>query len=122
MYKIKYFYKTGNSFGSSNEEDYLELTWEKKEIARDALRRIKEHYIYYKEKHKYYLRTPEEKEINARIIKEAAYKDWFVDDDTLIIKTDDNKDFEFWPPWCGYFEALYSAEIVSYNSTDKITF
>lgn len=32
---------------------------------------------------------------------------------TIILYTDDNKPYQFWCPWCGYFETLYSAEIIS---------
>jgi len=31
----------------------------------------------------------------------------------LILYTDNNKPFQFFPPWCGYFESLNYVEIVS---------
>jgi hypothetical protein len=42
-YQIKISYRTGNSFGSHDEERTLEHTWKNKDIARENLDRIKEH-------------------------------------------------------------------------------
>lgn len=41
-YKIKYFYKTGNSFHTEDKEDVLEFDWENIELAKEALKRINE--------------------------------------------------------------------------------
>lgn len=40
----------------------------------------------------------------------------------VILYTDDGKPFQFWCPWCGYFEQLNSVEIVSNQPKNKITF
>lgn len=45
LYKIKIEYKTGNSFGSHDEEGEIEYKWENLEIAKENLKRIKEHYL-----------------------------------------------------------------------------
>ena len=47
MYRIKISYSTGNSFGSDDTWDYLELTWKDLDIAKENLQRIKEHYTLY---------------------------------------------------------------------------
>lgn len=60
-YKIKISYTTGDSINSNREEDFLELTWESLDIAKQNLLAIKEHYemfnkIYefrYKNQNKY---------------------------------------------------------------------
>lgn len=47
-YKIKYDYNTGDSFHEDRDQiSYLECIWTNLEIAKNNLRRIKEHYEYY---------------------------------------------------------------------------
>ena len=48
-YRIKISYQTGNSFGSEDTTDYLEITWDDIDIAKENLQRIREHYEMYKE-------------------------------------------------------------------------
>lgn len=43
-YRIKISYLTGNSLGSENATDYLELTWKDIDVAKENLIRIREHY------------------------------------------------------------------------------
>lgn len=41
----------------------------------------------------------------------------------ILLYTDDGNPYQMWAPWCGYFEGLYYAEIVSKGNTDmKISF
>jgi hypothetical protein len=40
----------------------------------------------------------------------------------IILKTDGGKNWQFWAPWCGYFESLEWAEIVVDNSDMRIEF
>lgn len=40
----------------------------------------------------------------------------------IILYTDDNKPWQIFAPWCGYFETLNYAEIVEDNSDRKIEF
>ena len=47
MYRIKISYLTGDSFGTQDTYDYLELTWKNLDIAKENLQRIKEHYELY---------------------------------------------------------------------------
>lgn len=37
----------------------------------------------------------------------------------IILYTDEGEKFQFWCPWCGYFERLYSAEIKNVESDLK---
>ena len=46
-YKIKYSYRTGDSFNTSEGEDTLEYVWTDLDVAKEALKRIKEHYKWY---------------------------------------------------------------------------
>jgi len=74
-YKIKYNYRTGNSFGSENLQDELDMSWEDLDVAKSNLKRIQEHYIQYQElnEYKFY-----KKRTNQEILKSNQNKDWFV--------------------------------------------
>lgn len=122
-YQIKYSYRTGDSFGNSDEESTLDLEWDNLDIAKENLKRIKEHYQYYEAKNVSYIKY----EFNKRkakikeILATAKDKDWYSEeyDFCLILKTDDGKDWKISAPWCGYFETLYGAEIIGVDSDLK---
>lgn len=121
-YRIKIEYKTGNSFRTFNTEDYVECSWEKLEVAKENLARIKEHYKYYQSCHDYYL-SREIKDIK----KEAEKKPWYSSqyDFCVKLKLDDGTETDYCSFWCGYFEKPYSAEIVQDPDSDsdlKISF
>lgn len=107
MFKIKYYYKTGDSFGSHDEEEILEFEWNDIEKAREALKRIKEHYNWYCSLHSYKEDKP---------VPKWWYKPNHIDEysarSILFLEMDHGEEVQFWPPWIGYFESLYSAEIV----------
>ncbi len=118
-YKIKISYATGDSNGSEDTFDHLELAWEDLEVAKANLKRIQEHYKcyrlyeYYNSYRKSYL---ESEEIN--LFESRKEKDWFAKelDDfnqrfSIVLKTDEGKDWQFGAFWCGYFERLNSIEI-----------
>ncbi len=138
-YKIKISYRTGNSIESEDTIDYLELTWNILDVAKENLQRIKEHYLMYKEFDKW--PKPTEKQIFDKNIKSA----WFVNEPKLykkllgdgnweyrpehylatyclFLRTDDNTPMQMRAFWCGHFERLYSAEIEMDNSDMKIEF
>jgi len=103
--KIKVNYKTGNSFGSSDEVDYIELAWKNLDRAKESLKRIKNHWEFYKD--------------NAFIYKKPKGKlpvgvTWNDEYRLLMLEliTDDGKAYPYSPFWCGYFETLHKAEIV----------
>lgn len=117
LYKIKYSYQTGDSFHQEDQEDILEFEWSKLEIVKEALRRIGEHYKWFQSKESY-------------IEKELPQPKWFnVDADHVTnekylinLPLDNGKEVQFFCPWCGYFETLYGAEIVTEDSDMKIEF
>jgi hypothetical protein len=131
MYKIKYYYETCNSFGRQDDEGYLDLEWRDKSVAQDNLNRIREHYEYYRAiDSKSYFSRPEKEQAAKKAIEKAEGKDWLVPTEKdydfshhqIVLYTDDGKPWQFWAPWCGYFESLYSAEIVQEDSRDRIEF
>ncbi len=116
MYKIKYSYKTGDSFGNEDRESLLEYEWEDLDVAKEALRRIKEHYVWYESiAHPYYVNDsvkPEWHNIKeGNIAKDMIHY-------MLNIPADNGEEYQFWAPWCGYFETLYGAEIVVVDEKD----
>ena len=73
-YCIKISYQTGNSFGSEDTFDYLELEWDNIEVAKENLIRIKEHYKFYRSIERSYSSRAD----NLKLIKESSVKPWFV--------------------------------------------
>lgn len=107
MYKIKYYYTTGDSFNSCDETAILEYSWDSMEKAKEALKRIKEHYEWYKLKEHY---------INRDAKPPSWWKvdkvDKYFDHHRINLTLDNGKDVQFSCPWCGVFETLNRIEIV----------
>lgn len=74
-YKIRINYKTGNSFGSHNESDLLEIDWDNFDIAKENLQAIKDHYtkVYREIETSYSARKD-----NQEICKQYQNEWWFV--------------------------------------------
>jgi len=126
-YRIKYNYDTGDSFNHEpDNSETLEMVWENLEVVKQNLQRIKDHYSQYKEcRHRSYFKPKTREEI----FESNKDKDWFVNEtgyseseNCIILYTDDGKPWQFWAPWCGYFETLNYAEIVPEENDMKITF
>jgi len=114
-YKIKINYKTGNSFGSSNVEDFIEYEWCVLNRAKESLQRIKNHYDFYEKNGDW--KKPE-CETPEGVVWDEEYR--FLG---LELLTDGGNPFHCSPFWTGYFETLYDAEIVVSGDTDmKVTF
>jgi hypothetical protein len=134
-YRIKITYQTGNSFISHNVYEYLDLSWKNLDVAKENLKRIKEHYDMYCIVDGYV--TPKGK---IHLFKMNEDKDWFVNIPTLtkeeeyrpdfhyatyclFIKADNGNKMQMSAFWCGYFEKLIEIEIVLSNDlliTSKI--
>ena len=153
-YKIQIDYSTGNSFGSEDTMDYVELTWKNLDVAKKNLQYIKEHYEMYRLLNGY---SRGSNKSHNDICVEHQDKVWFVSKLILFVKsrnscidesqrsrfeesdleyrfdhyysencikliTDDEQTMQMSCFWCGYFEHLQSAEIVSDGSDMKIYF
>jgi hypothetical protein len=105
MYKIKIEYKTGNSFGSHDETDYLELEFKDLKVAEENIIRIKNHYEYY-QKHSDMWHKPK-----GKLPKGVVWNERY---GAILLETidDDGNIFTENPFWVGYFETLYGASIV----------
>lgn len=105
QYEISVDYETGNSFGSERCRDSVELKWEFLGIAKENLKRIKEHYEWYRDQrctswgHEKSVKRPE-------WLKDYKY------DFQINLKMDSGQDHDYCASmWCGYFERLYGGEI-----------
>ena len=98
-YQIKYSYHTGSSFGSSDEEDILEYTWVTMETAKEALAKIKEHYLWYENRnHPWNDDIPRPKWL---IKPKESWKDVIINIPVDFVGKDGkiHKDeVQFWPP------------------------
>ena len=111
MYRIQYQYQTGDSFHTEDREDILEYEWLDLDIAKECLRRIKEHYLWYESlENSYSFRDPVSKPVwhNVKIQRLGDRNEHCL----INLPVDNGKEIQFWPPWCGYFERLYGAEII----------
>jgi hypothetical protein len=111
-YTIEIHYRTGNSFGSSDEKDTIGCVWQDKEQAQLALSYIKEHYECYKQVNGWNPKTTE-KDMNKLVSK----KPWVTEEldywqyGLMLPCGEDTQRVSAF--WCGYFETLYSARIIS---------
>lgn len=138
-YKIRVDYSTGDSYGSRDTSDFIELEWDNLDIAKENLRRIKEHYEFYRQENSYTRRyNKDAKDYSDRPWFVNVPKPWLISSDRRIDEKDVKKfpgDVEYRPDpyfsqhcikliadngnemqmscfWCGYFEHLIGAEIV----------
>lgn len=100
-YKIRVDYETGDSFGNESVSEKLDHVWKDVDIAKENLKRIKEHYQWYKSKHSRYSK------------KEGKKPKFECDEYFLYILLDDRSETRICASWCGYFERLYGASIVA---------
>lgn len=112
-YKIKIFYYTGDSFGSHDEEEYLDGIWQNENVVRENLKRIKEHYLWYKwENSPYFERASSPRPL------------WHTEDvpkRSVKLLTDSNVEYTISAFWCGYFEELYGAKAAPFLKEFEFT-
>lgn len=123
MYQIKIEYTTGDSFISYDTSDIVELGWDTLEMAKRNLKNIEEHYRLYQSYNHY----PYKKDITPCLDKEwfvlEKLHDGRVDDYAatynIHLIADNGNKMRIRCFWCGYFEHLISAEIISENLDTK---
>lgn len=81
--------------------------------------------FYYDDKGKRKFQAIDKSQIEACKLK-GLEVGTFIDsssaENCIILYTDAGKPFQFWCPWCGYFESLNYVEIEEDNSDMKISF
>ncbi len=121
-YKIKVVYQTGDTFRSHETEDVLDFSWSNIDIAKKNLKHINEHYKLYMMIDKDWNLGREEQ--NVKIL-EASKKPWFYNKEKqywkyqIGLEKDDGTIEFISTSWCGYFESLWSAEIIIEEDKDN---
>ena len=111
-YTIEIHYKTGESFGSHEETAEVGCVWEDKAQAQLALSYIKDHYEHYKQVSDWSAKV-NEKDMNKIVSKKPWVTekiDYWQYGLTLPCGYTKQRVSAF---WCGYFETLYGAKIIS---------
>lgn len=109
-YAIEMVYTTGDSFGSHEETEVVGCLWEDKEQARLALSYIKEHYEFYKEANAW--RSTKTAKDMEKAVKNKPWVELDYWEYGLILPVG-NSTQRISAFWCGYFETLHSATIIS---------
>ena len=123
-YQIKISYSDGDSESTWDSEEYVNLEWENLDVAKENLKRIKQHYKEYEFLNGWHSWETTNKEFNRRVenLKKFPWHsppDWH---SAIILKTDSGENFTANVFWCGYFERLKSAEIVDEFGGDDYKF
>lgn len=122
-YKILIRYETGNSFGCSDEQDYVNLRgktliWESLEEAKCSLKRIKDHYDWIKS----YDRWSNKNLPTPDFVKRNFNKPLGTYEDRKFVETNaemyvylphNQKEIKVCCFWVGYFETLYGGNILN---------
>jgi hypothetical protein len=123
-YRIKIWYSTSDSFNTEDASDLLEMKWNNIDVAKANLKSIKDHYICYlvdkkpegKKSGLFKSLSPEQKLMYDMKAQQPWYSILSYDNcyhHTLILKTDDGKDWQISPFWIGYFEDLKEGCVVT---------
>lgn len=136
MYSIEVTYTTGNSFHSEEETTQIGLVWTNKELARKALKSLREHYELYYDQESYSSRNNIQDIRNKALITEwykkgiesEKNKHYFNDPSYWHFYCGVEMDDGSWRNlpttiWCGYFQQLHNARIVVESSDeDEVNF
>lgn len=117
MFTINIEYTTGDSFKSYKTEDTISLVWKDKELARKALKAIQAHYEFSNASDAWGITPRERSAIKERARNEYWYcKDY--PDYNIMVEMDDGTFRSMNAFWCGYFETLHTAEVITCPGTD----
>lgn len=123
MFTIKIDYVTGDSFKLYEADTTLSGEWTL-EVAKENLKRIKEHYIQYQIRNNYYSIALQDKA--TKLEEDISNKSWHTGkywEYSLNLLENDGSVKEYRCPWIGYFESLNSARIISITpEDDEMTF
>jgi|14_taG_2_1085336.scaffolds.fasta_scaffold02882_8 hypothetical protein len=116
MYKIVINYETGDSFRSESASYILKCST--LEIAKENLKRIKEHWAYYswaEDDRRGWAEGPKPKIPSGTKIEDHYGSPRFC----LSLATEKDEWLMRVPPWCGYFETLHDATIEPDENIDS---
>lgn len=104
-YRIKIHYTTGNSFNTDDYEECLEYGWQNLDMAKESLKRIKNHYKFYQDHGEQWTKPKCKLPVGVKWNNEHRML-------MLELMTDDGKSYFYSSFWTGYFETLHSATII----------
>lgn len=119
-YRIKYNYTKSSYEENVDIEDYLDQEWNNLNIAKENLKRIKEHYECYKKWKSMIFCSKEQQEFD----KELSTKDWYDSSyfDLLRLKLDNGEFSEITIPWSVNNCVLNRIKIEEYDDEMEIFF
>jgi hypothetical protein len=101
-YKIKAEYSTGDSNDTYDETLVLDMQWKSLQNATNALKRIEEHYHWYRSQHGW---------DRSKKVQRPEWSEG-LSESVIVVLLDNANPVQFAAPWCGYFEHLYRCSIV----------
>lgn len=115
IYTIQISYTTGDSFSIYPTTNIIGFCWDNLNKAQEALKEIYLHEKYYSNVNYYkHNKLNEQEKIEFLNIRRNN------NEDTLIIKDDNDNDHKISVFWRGYFETLQSADIIELSTTQDI--
>lgn len=116
MYTITIHYKDGDSFKTWESDTTLDGQWEL-DVAKENLKRIKEHYTAYDKRNNYVSMGKNENPLLEELKKERWFspkvESWDSWEYSLVLLENDGTTKKYSTRWCGYFERLISAKVVA---------
>ena len=116
MYTITIHYKDGDSFKTWESDITLDGKWEL-DVAKENLKRIKEHYTAYDKRNNYVSMGKNENPLLEELKKERWFAPkveyWDSWEYSLVLLENDGSSKKYSTGWCGYFERLISAKVVA---------
>jgi len=113
-YYIEIHYRTGDSDKSYDETSNILLEWDKLDVAKANLKRIKDYQTWYDYKDNLRWRDTIE-EVPQPTCVDKTYNG------SIHLVADDGGDYMMSVYWCGCFESLHSAKIKE-NNDPELTF
>ena len=119
MFTIHVDYHTGDSFHSYDTDTTLSGEWSL-EVAKENLKRIKEHYTAYQIRNNYFSIALQDKakKLEGDISSKSWYTGNYWEYSVNLLENDGTKK-EYHCNWIGYFERLIRAEIISITPEDS---
>lgn len=115
MYSIMITYDTGDSFHQVHGEEHtLPMSWSSLEKAKQALQDIQAHYHFYMILHKEWNVDKKDKEKATKFAQSRPWHSGKYAEYNILLENDEgNRVSVGTGAWCGYFENLVGADIIS---------
>lgn len=112
VYMINIEYEDGDTNGRSDRNLTLPFKWTDKFVAKEALKRIREHYEWWRCDKDYCFHAKGKCAPKPEWVKRLPKQKWGMDTDVLIPLDNDTEE-PYYADWCGYFARLQGGTIVT---------